>query len=144
MVLRVGPVRLRRFSGVSGDELLAVFRDDMRTVVRLTGPEFLLRYGIPGGPRIDSEQELDVAEFRASGQAVAARLDLLGVTEEDVRADLETRLSLPHAPGWQERAASLRGSRRFMLPRTRRRLDEWDKLDLAEVTDQVWPTRSAR
>jgi hypothetical protein len=79
--------------------MLAVFRDDMRTVVRLAGPEFLQRYGIPGGLRIDGEQELNVAEFRASGQAVAARLDLLGVTEEAVRADLETRLSLPHAPG---------------------------------------------
>jgi hypothetical protein len=132
-VLRVGPVRVLRSSGVPGDELLAVFRDDMRTVMRFTGREFLLRYSVPGDPRIDGEQELDVAEFRASGQAAAARLDLLGVTEEDARADLDAQLSLPRAPGWEERAAGLRGSRRLMLPRTRRRLDEWDKRDLEEV-----------
>jgi hypothetical protein len=132
-VLRVGPVRVVRFPGVPGDELLAVFRDDMRTAVRLTGREFLLRHGIYGSARIDSEQELDVAEFRASEQAMTARLDLLGVTEEDVRADLEAELARPLAPGWEEEAAEWRGFRRFVLPRTRRRLDEREKRDLAEV-----------
>jgi hypothetical protein len=79
--------------------MLAVFRDDMRTVVRLAGPEFLQRYGIPGGLRIDGEQELNVAEFRVSGQAVAARLDLLGVTEEDVTG-AESPCSAPVTNGF--------------------------------------------
>ena len=132
-VLRVGPVEVLRFTGTPGDELLAVFRDDMQTVMRLTGREFLVRYRITHSSRIRDDQELDVAEFCASWQAVAARLDLLGVAEADVRECLKARLSRPRASGWEERAAELRGSGRLMLPRKRRRLDEWDRRDLAEV-----------
>lgn len=132
-LLRVGPVEVLRFPGAPGNELIAVFHDGMRTVLRLTGREFLSRYRITRNSRIDGERELEVAEFRASVQAVATRLDLLGVTEEDVREDLEARLSRPRAAGWEERAAELRGSHGLMLPRKRRRLDESDRQDLAEV-----------
>jgi hypothetical protein len=111
-----------------------VFRDDMQTVMRLTGREFLVRYRITHSSRIGDDQELDVAEFRACWQAVAARLDLLGVAETDVRECLKARLSQPRTTSWEERAAELRGSGRLMLPRKRRRLDEWDRRDLAEVS----------
>jgi hypothetical protein len=131
-VLRVGSVEVLRFGRAVQDELLAVFRDDMRTVMRLTGREFQLRYGIPAGTRAARSPELDVAEFRAPGQAVAARLDLMGITEEGVRASLGDRLSRPYASRWEEETAELRSYRRFVLPRTRRRLEEWDKQDLAE------------
>ena len=68
-VLRVGHVGVLRFTGTPGDGLFAVFREDMQTVMRLKGREFLARYRITHGSRISDDQELDVVEFRDSWQA---------------------------------------------------------------------------
>jgi hypothetical protein len=127
---------VRWFTGHPGDELLAVFRDDMRAVSRVPALQFFGQRGLPWEFRKNpdlGEGDIEVTEFRAPGRAVAARLDLLGVYEGCVRRTLAGQLRQPLAPGWEESAAELRGSRRFMLPRTRRRLDEADAYHVAQV-----------
>jgi hypothetical protein len=135
-VLRAGPIAVRGFAENPGDQLLAVFRDDMRAVRRVPAQQFLWHHrllrefgetaGAEGG-------EIEVAEFRAPGRVVAARLELLGVEEKSVRAALAGQLGQPRAPAWAESAEGLRDPRRLMLPRTRRRLDEFEDYCLAEV-----------
>ena len=55
-------------------------------------------------------REVAVTGFRACGQASAARLDLLGVTEDTVRATLATELTRPRASAQEKQAAELHGS----------------------------------
>jgi hypothetical protein len=129
--LRAGPVRVRLFDR-PGDELLAVFRDDMRAGERIRMRQFFRRYDLREPPGT-GEEDTEVTEFRAPGPVVAARLDLLGVDEHTVRAALAAQLGQPRASAWEEMAADLRGSRRLMLARTRRRLDETDTYFRAEV-----------
>jgi hypothetical protein len=135
-VLQAGQVAVRRFVDLPEDELLAVFRDDMRAFRRVPAQQFLRRRDLlrelREAPRIGGE-ELEVTEFCAPGQVVAARLDLLGVNEKSVHAALAEQLGQPRAPGWAETAAGLQSSRRLMFPRKRRRLDEVDDHLRAEV-----------
>jgi hypothetical protein len=131
-VLRAGPVAVDLFVSCPGDELLAVFRDDMRTCERIRPRQFFLKYDL-GEPRGIGEEEIEVTEFRAPGPVAAARLDLLGINEKSVRTALTKHLGQPQAPDWEETAAGLRGPRRFMLPHRRRRLDEIDAYFRAEV-----------
>lgn len=135
-VLRVGLITVRWFVDGPGDELLAVFRDDMQAVRRVPAQQFLrhrdLLREFRETPGIGGE-EIEVAEFRAPGQVAAARLDFLGVDEKNVRTTLARQLGQPCAPGWAETAEMLRGSRKFMFPRTRRRLDEVEDYLRAEV-----------
>jgi hypothetical protein len=135
-VLRVGPVTVRRFADRPGDELLAVFRDDMEAIRRVPAQQFLRHRDflreLRETPGINGE-EIEVMEFRAPGRVVAARMDLLGVEVKSVRAALAWQLGQPRAPAWAETAEELQGSRRFMFPRKRRRLDEVEDHFRAEV-----------
>lgn len=118
--LRAGPVTVQRFTDGPGDELLSVFRDDMRAVRRVRANQFVPRYHLPRDPSF-GEEEIEVTEFRAPGPVAVARLDLLGVDEESVRAALAEQLGQPRAPLW------------FISPQNPQRLDEMDAHLLAEA-----------
>lgn len=131
-MLEAGPVTIRRFGGRPVDELLAVFRDDMRATRGVPARQFLT----PGeffreareNPGLDGE-EAWVTEFRAAGPVAAARLDLLGIDEESVLGRLSGQLRQPRArpgedllaPGWS------------VFPRRRRRLEEAERYYRAEA-----------
>jgi hypothetical protein len=135
-VLRAGPIEVCWFMDRPGDELLAVFRDDMRADRRVPARQFLrdrdvLREELRGTPGIDGETE--VTEFRAPGRIVAARLDLLGIEQASVGDALAGQLRQPRARVWAEMTEELQGSRRFMFPRRRRRLVDAEGYLRAEV-----------
>jgi hypothetical protein len=130
--LRAGPVAVHRFSDRPGDELLAVFRDDMRAIRRVRANVFVPPYHLPRDPSI-GEEEIEVTEFRAPGQVAVARLTLLGVDEETVRAALAEQLTQQRAPGSAEPLAWMRDGPEFMSARDRERLDEIDTYLLAET-----------
>jgi hypothetical protein len=134
--LRAGPVTVRWFVGPPANELLAVFRDDMQVTRHVPAQRFLRHRDflreLRGAPGLGG-QEIKVTEFRAPGRAVAARLDLLGVDEDSVRAALAGQLGQPRAAERAETAESPEESRRLMFPRTRRRLEEAEDYLRAEA-----------
>jgi hypothetical protein len=90
--LWVGPVLVSSLRNGVGNELMAVFRDDMMHREWIAGEQY---YG-----EIDEEAEgfepaefVEVVKFRAPGEWIAARLDLMGLTPSMVYGTLESQLS---------------------------------------------------
>ena len=129
-MLRAGPVTVRWFAGLPGDELLAVFRDDMQSTMRIPAQQFLPRRDflreLQEAPGLES-REIMVTEFRTSGRSLAARLDLLGFDMHSAHVALNGQLARPRVDEWAEITDSLGGSRPRMSRRKRRRLDEVDE-----------------
>jgi hypothetical protein len=88
--LLVGPLPVCDAAGVE-DDLLAVFRDDMVRVWQVPAEEYTA-YMFVDGPFVEA------AEFRAHGRIIAARLDLMGISEPRVMADLGRTLKAEAEP----------------------------------------------
>jgi hypothetical protein len=86
--LLVGTLSVSSAEGVD-HELLAVFRDDMLRVER--APTDVQ----PGSPPAPDDE---TAVFRAPGPVIAKRLDLMGIDETQVLADLDRALSASAEP----------------------------------------------
>ena len=131
-MLEAGPVTIDRFWDRPGDELLAVFRDDMRAIRRVPARQFLgsgeFFRETRKNPGLDGE-EIEVTEFRAPGRAAAARLDLLGIDEKSVLERLSGQLRHPRP----RPAQGLLAPGRFVFPRTRRRFVEAEEYYRAEA-----------
>jgi hypothetical protein len=95
--LLVGSVVVRRLSDGIGNELMAVFRDDMLRVRSIPEHQYL-RERRGRDPTEASSEEMDVIEFRALGQVIAARLDVMGIDATIVLAGLDEQLSHPRLP----------------------------------------------
>lgn len=98
--LRVGPLLVSSLRNGVGNELLAVFRDDMLSVKRVPADE----YYDSENEAVQSESDdadfepsdteyVEVVEFRAPGSHIAARLDIMGITPSVVYEYLENQLS---------------------------------------------------
>jgi hypothetical protein len=75
-----------------GNELMAVFRDDLLRISHLSARDYeVLRYGhsdIEEG----YEEQIEATEFRAPGQVIADRLDIIGVDAATALAYLDEAL----------------------------------------------------
>jgi hypothetical protein len=123
--LLVGPPSVCSAEGVD-HELLAVFRDDMLRVERApAGAE----RGSPPGP--DDE----TAVFRAPGPVIAKRLDLMGIDETRVLADLDRTLRASAEPADDAQLADYDEDSRAYI-REEERL-------LGSITGRDWVSRLA-
>lgn len=90
--LRVGSVDVTRMKDGITNELMAVFRDDLLRVSHLPGRDYeVLRYGDSDIDE-DYDEEIEVTEFRAPGQVIADRLDIIGVDAATALAYLDQAL----------------------------------------------------
>lgn len=90
--LRVGSLVVSKLRNGVGNELLAVFRDDMLTVSRVSAAQY---FSIENGyaeTESEDDEPVRVVEFRAPGCAVADRLDVIGVDPVRVLAYLDEQL----------------------------------------------------
>jgi hypothetical protein len=91
--LRVGNVTVSRLRDGFSNELCAVFRDDMLKIRRVTEYEYYFieqNYEEEDAAR---DVEIEILEYRASGRAIAHRLDLMGVDAATVLNELSRSLS---------------------------------------------------
>jgi hypothetical protein len=88
-ILRVGSIVVSQFRDGVGNELMAVFRDDMLCVSRCSIREYEIgRYG-SSDVDTDYEEQIEVTEFRAPGQVIADRLDTIGIDAATALAYLD-------------------------------------------------------
>lgn len=77
-VLKVGPIVASRLRDGVGNELLAVFRDEMIEAREMSDRDYEIHsYG--SSSLQESYEQVEVTEFRAPGKAIADRLDIIGV-----------------------------------------------------------------
>ena len=88
--LLVGSFSVCSADGID-DEVLAVFRDDMLHARQAPAAEYEHMIS-PDGPFVDA------AVFRAPGRVIASRLDLMGIDEARVLADLDRTLRAAAEP----------------------------------------------
>ncbi len=121
--LWVGPVEVSRLPNGIGNELMAVFRDDMLRVRRIPAHQYILEYEYRDRePAESSGKEVDVIEFRAPGEAIATRLDFIGVDAASVLTRLDEQLRHPRDPGFDlDMLTALPSSRWFSPLRAFRR-----------------------
>jgi hypothetical protein len=84
-ILRVGDISVRLTDGI-GTELLAVFRDDMMRLRSLSEIDYDLCDS-------DSEDLVEILEYRSPGKNIADRLDALSVTARSAMEILEESLN---------------------------------------------------
>ena len=93
--LRVGSVVVSRPRDSVDVELLTIFRDDMLAVTPITAREY---YTAARGYVVDNEanitdRDMELIEYRAPGRIIAARLDLIGISEPAVLDYLQQRMA---------------------------------------------------
>lgn len=112
------------------NELLAVFRDDMLQIKDVTEDEFFRpalesHYGEIEYEDDESEDDeyederFEMFEFRAPGQHIAARLDVMGITPQVVYAYLERQLRIEEYHRSDDHLATLEGMEREWAERDR-------------------------
>lgn len=93
--LQVGSLIVSHLRNGVGHELLAVFRDDMLEIKRVPARDY---YGMQNEyveSEFDEAEYVDVVQFRAPGQHIAARLDAMGITPAVVSNYLESQFRAP-------------------------------------------------
>jgi hypothetical protein len=108
--LLVGTLSVSSAEGVD-HELLAVFRDDMLRVERAPADA---QRGFPPAPGDQT------AVFRAPGPVIAKRLDLMGIDETRVLADLDRALRSSAEPSTDPRSPTTTRTRAPTSARRRR------------------------
>lgn len=92
--LRVGSLVLSHLRNGVDNELLAVFRDDMLTVTPTTAHQYYsVDRGYSGRNEEYEDHEINILEFHAPGQMVAARLDMMGVNVDAAIAYLDEQFA---------------------------------------------------
>lgn len=91
--LLVGEVIVSSLRNGVGDDLLAVFRDDMLKVRRVSEYQYYVIERKCEEPDADEGEQVEVLEFRASGRAIADRLDMMGVNVDAIQGFLDQQFS---------------------------------------------------
>jgi hypothetical protein len=89
---RIGDYEIGQIRNVVDDEVLAAFSDDMLVTETVRASEYYDWWELEnpaGDSSSDDDYEVSVLKLTAPGSVVAARLDLLGITESEVLALLE-------------------------------------------------------
>ena len=89
--LRVGAVAVGRLNDGFSNELLAIFRDDMLHISRVSASVYY-RSEYLDYVAEDNGENVEVVEFRAPGRVVAERLDLMGIDATAVLAWMDDQL----------------------------------------------------
>jgi hypothetical protein len=87
--LRIGSVVLSNLRDAVGDELLAVFRDDMLALDWIPAQQYYTATNGYNEPATGTDKPVKVIRFRGSGQAIADRLDVMGVDPVSALAYLD-------------------------------------------------------
>lgn len=83
-VIRLGDYELGRIRNEVDDELLAVFNDAMLVLQTMKASTYYDWWNSEHDEDDGEDYDVDVVQLRAPGRTIAARLDLLGITEREV------------------------------------------------------------